>query len=80
MAGADNVSKVVAHFEEQILSGRWRRATCCRRRRAIASDMEVGRNVVREAIGRLASLGLVSTVHGSGTRSRGRRPADHADL
>src|SRR5262245_30509274 len=30
--------------------------------------MNIGRNVVREAIGRLASLGLVRTVHGSGTR------------
>src|SRR5262245_4677424 len=30
--------------------------------------MNVSRTVVREALGRLASLGLVRAVHGSGTR------------
>jgi len=68
MPGADNVSKVVAHFEEQILSGALAPGDLLPSERAIADEMEVGRNVVREAISRLASLGLVRTMHGSGTR------------
>ena len=68
MAGADNVSKVVSHFEELILSGALAPGDLLPSERAIASEMDVGRNVVREAISRLASLGLVCTVHGSGTR------------
>jgi DNA-binding FadR family transcriptional regulator len=68
VAGADNVSKVVAHFEEQILSGVLAPGDLLPSERAIAIEMDVGRNVVREAISRLASLGLVRTVHGSGTR------------
>jgi GntR family transcriptional repressor for pyruvate dehydrogenase complex len=68
VAGADNVSKVVSHFEEQILSGALAPGDLLPSERTIASEMDVGRNVVREAISRLASLGLVSTVHGSGTR------------
>jgi DNA-binding FadR family transcriptional regulator len=66
--GSDNVSKVVARFEEQILSGVLAPGDLLPSERAIADEMEVGRNVVREAIGRLASLGLVRTMHGSGTR------------
>jgi DNA-binding FadR family transcriptional regulator len=59
---------VVAHFEEQILSGALAPGDLLPSERAIAVEMDVGRNVVREAISRLASLGLVRTVHGSGTR------------
>lgn len=68
MPGVDNVSKVVAHFEEQILSGTLSAGDLLPSERDVARQMEVGRNVVREAFGRLASLGLVRTVHGSGTR------------
>jgi DNA-binding FadR family transcriptional regulator len=68
VAGADNVSKVVSHFEELILSGALAPGDLLPSERAIASEMDVGRNVVREAISRLASMGLVSTMHGSGTR------------
>jgi GntR family transcriptional repressor for pyruvate dehydrogenase complex len=59
---------VVSHFEEQILSGALAPGDLLPSERAIAAELDVGRNVVREAIGKLASMGLVRTVHGSGTR------------
>ncbi len=68
MAGADRVSELVGHFEQQILSGRLAPGDLLPSERSVSVEMNVSRSVVREAINRLASLGLVRSVHGSGTR------------
>src|SRR5262249_14746359 len=59
---------LVEHFEQQILSGKLAPGDSLPSERAIVRDLGVSRTVVREALGRLASLGLVRSVHGSGTR------------
>ena len=68
MAGADRVSELVGHFEQQILSGKFAPGDLLPSERSISVELNVSRSVVREAINRLASLGLVRSVHGSGTR------------
>ena len=68
MAGADRVSRVAKHFEDAILSGQLQPGDPLPPERDISAQLGVSRSVVREAIGRLASLGLVKSVHGSGTR------------
>lgn len=68
MAAVDRVSELVEHFEQLILSGKLAPGDQLPAERAISLDMDVSRSVVREAISRLASLGLVRSVHGSGTR------------
>jgi DNA-binding FadR family transcriptional regulator len=68
VAGADRVSELVAHFEQQILSGKLGPGDLLPSERSISIDLGVSRSVVREALGRLASLGLVRSLHGSGTR------------
>src|SRR5262245_16801567 len=68
MAGADRVSELVAHFEKLILTGELAPGDLPPAERVLSAERNVSRSVVREAIGRLASLGLVRSVHGSGTR------------
>jgi GntR family transcriptional repressor for pyruvate dehydrogenase complex len=68
VAGADRVSELVGHFEQQILSGKFAPGDLLPSERSLSVEMNVSRSVVREAINRLASLGLVRSVHGSGTR------------
>lgn len=68
MAEADRVSVVVAHFEQRILSGELTPGDLLPSERSISTDLGVSRSVVREALNRLASLGLVASKHGSGTR------------
>jgi len=68
VAGADRVSELVAHFERRILAGELAPGDLLPPERAISLERGVSRSVVREAISRLASLGLVRSVHGSGTR------------
>jgi GntR family transcriptional repressor for pyruvate dehydrogenase complex len=68
MAQADRVSEVVAQLEEAILSGRLTPGEQLPAERILSVELGVSRSVVREAIGRLASMGLVRSVHGSGTR------------
>jgi DNA-binding FadR family transcriptional regulator len=68
MSTADRVTKVVRHLEQTILSGQLTPGDSLPSEREISANLRVSRSVVREAIGRLASLGLVSSVHGSGTR------------
>lgn len=65
---ADRVSPIVAHFEQRILSGELAPGDTLPPERALCEAFDVGRSTVREAINRLASLGLVRSVHGSGTR------------
>ena len=67
-AEGNRVEELVAHFERRILSGELAPGDLLPAERVISAEMAVSRSVVREAIGRLASLGLVRSVHGSGTR------------
>jgi DNA-binding FadR family transcriptional regulator len=64
----DRVAEVVRHIEERISSGQLAPGDLLPSERQLCADLGVGRSSVREAIGRLASLGLVSSIHGSGTR------------
>src|SRR5262245_65521989 len=68
MSRVDRVSQVVDRFERAILSGELAPGDLMPSEREISAAMGVSRSVVREALGRLASLGLVRSVHGSGTR------------
>lgn len=68
MSTADRVSHVVAHLEQQILSGKFAPGDLLPPEREISTQLGVSRSVVREALGRLASVGLVKSHHGSGTR------------
>lgn len=74
MTGVDRVSQVVAHLEQQILSGELAPGDSLPPEREISSRMGVSRSVVREALGRLASMGLVQSQHGSGTRVQAPSP------
>jgi DNA-binding FadR family transcriptional regulator len=67
MLRTDRVSQVVSRFEEAILSGQLAPGDQIPSEREISAEMGVSRSVVREALNRLASLGLVRSVHGSGT-------------
>ena len=68
MSRIDRVSQVAEHFERAILSGELAAGALLPSERDLSAQMGVSRSVVREALGRLASLGLVRSVHGSGTR------------
>jgi DNA-binding FadR family transcriptional regulator len=68
VAGVDRVSELVGHFERQILSGALAPGDLLPSERSLVAGLGVSRSVVREALSRLASLGLVRSVHGSGTR------------
>lgn len=68
MAQSDLVSRVADHLERAILSGEFAAGDPLPAEREISTHMGVSRSVVREAIGRLVSLGLVKSVQGSGTR------------
>jgi GntR family transcriptional regulator, sialic acid-inducible nan operon repressor len=68
MSRVDRVSQVVSRFEQAILSGALVPGEQIPSEREISAQMGVSRSVVREALGRLASLGLVRSIHGSGTR------------
>jgi GntR family transcriptional repressor for pyruvate dehydrogenase complex len=67
MSRTDRVSEVVSRFEQAILSGQLAPGDQIPSEREISAQMSISRSVVREALGRLASLGLVRSVHGSGT-------------
>lgn len=68
MPHADLVTQTARRLEQAILSGRLTAGDHLPSEREISAEMGVSRSVVREALGRLASLGLVRSVHGSGTR------------
>jgi DNA-binding FadR family transcriptional regulator len=65
---ADRVAEIVAHLEQMILAGKLKPDDRLPPERDLAADWNVSRSVVREAIGRLAALGLVRSRQGSGTR------------
>jgi GntR family transcriptional repressor for pyruvate dehydrogenase complex len=68
MPRADNVSRVADHFERAILAGELAPGTLLPSEREISAQMNVSRSVVREALGRLASAGLVCIRARSGAR------------
>lgn len=68
MPPIDRVSQVVNWLEAEIVSGKMAPGDALPSERDISAQLGVSRSVVREAIGRLASLGLVRSQHGSGTR------------
>jgi GntR family transcriptional repressor for pyruvate dehydrogenase complex len=68
MSRIDRVSQVAERLEQRILSGELAPGTQIPSEREISAQLGVSRSVVREALGRLASLGLVRSIHGSGTR------------
>jgi len=68
MSRIDRVSKIAGRLEQQILSGELAPGAQIPSERDISAKLGVSRSVVREALGRLASLGLITSVHGSGTR------------
>jgi GntR family transcriptional repressor for pyruvate dehydrogenase complex len=67
-ATADRVAEIVAHLEQMILAGKLKPDDRLPPERDLATDWNVSRSVVREAIGRLAAIGLVKSRQGSGTR------------
>ena len=64
----DLVTQTARKLEQDILSGQMAPGDLLPSEREISAEMGVSRSVVREALGRLASLGLVRSLHGSGTR------------
>lgn len=68
MSRTDRVSQLADELERAILSGTYSAGDLLPSERELSSQRGVSRTVVREALGRLASLGLVRSVHGSGTR------------
>jgi GntR family transcriptional repressor for pyruvate dehydrogenase complex len=68
MSKVDRVSQIAEQFERAILSGELPPGNLLPSERDLSARLGVSRSVVREALGRLASLGLVKSVHGSGTR------------
>ncbi len=68
MSRTDAVTQLADSLEQAILSGELRPGDLLPSERDISTQRQVSRSVVREALGRLASLGLVRSVHGSGTR------------
>jgi len=68
MSRIDRVSEIAQQLEQAILSGRLSPGDQLPSERDISAQMGVSRSVVREALGRLASLGLLQAQHGSGTR------------
>lgn len=64
---ADRVAEITAHLEQLILSGTFKAGDRLPPERELAEQWNVSRSVVREAIGRLAGVGLVHSRQGSGT-------------
>ncbi len=67
MSRIDRVRQIADQFEQAILSGELAAGKRLPSERKLCAQLGVSRSVVREALGRLASLGLVRSVHGSGT-------------
>lgn len=64
----DRVAQVVQHLESSILSGKLGPGDRLPAERQLSEDLGVSRSVVREALGRLATVGLIESRQGSGTR------------
>jgi GntR family transcriptional repressor for pyruvate dehydrogenase complex len=68
MSRTDHVSYVADQLERAILSGEFAAGDLLPSERELSDRLNVSRSVVREALGQLRSLGLIRSVHGSGTR------------
>jgi DNA-binding FadR family transcriptional regulator len=68
MSKVDRVSQVAGDLERAILAGELATGEQLPSERELSARLGVSRSVVREALHRLASLGLVKSIHGSGTR------------
>jgi GntR family transcriptional repressor for pyruvate dehydrogenase complex len=68
MSRVDRVTEIASQLEREILSGKLAPGELLPSERDISARLGVSRSVVREALHRLGSLGLVRSVHGSGTR------------
>lgn len=68
MARVDHVALLVERLERAILAGEYAPGDQLPSERDLAAERGVSRSVVREALNRLASIGLVRSQHGSGTR------------
>jgi GntR family transcriptional regulator, transcriptional repressor for pyruvate dehydrogenase complex len=68
MSHTDHVSQVAEQLEHAILCGEFMAGDLLPSERELSAQLGVSRSVVREALGRLGSLGLIRSVHGSGTR------------
>lgn len=66
--GVDRVAEITAHLERLILAGTLKTDDRLPPERDLAEQWKVSRSVIREAIGRLAAIGLVRSRQGSGTR------------
>lgn len=67
-APSDRVAEVTARLEELILSRAMKPGDKLPAERDLSERLEVSRSVVREAIGRLQSVGRIVRRHGSGSR------------
>jgi DNA-binding FadR family transcriptional regulator len=65
---ADRVSEVTHVLKRRIVRGELAVGERLPSERRLCAEMRVSRSVIREALGRLASLGLVESRQGSGTR------------
>lgn len=65
---ADRVAHVVDHLERRIFSGEFKPGDLLPAERELSAELGVSRSVVREALGKLDSLGVVQRRQGSGTR------------
>src|SRR5262245_24765393 len=68
MSTVDRVTDLAHLLERDILSGKLAPGHRLPSERELSIEHGVSRSVVREALGHLESLGLLSRVHGSGTR------------
>jgi len=66
--GLDRVSDISRQLERAIVQGEYSPGQRLPPERLLSSQFQVSRSVIREALGRLASLGLVESRQGSGTR------------
>ena len=67
-AATDRVSEISRQLEHAILSGQLAEGDFLPAERRLSEQYGVSRSVIREALGRLTSLGLVESRHGSGSR------------
>jgi GntR family transcriptional repressor for pyruvate dehydrogenase complex len=68
MSRTDSVTQLAEDLERRILAGELAPGDQLPSERDLSTQLGVSRSVVREALGRLTSLGLIQSVHGSGTR------------
>jgi len=68
MKTTDHVTELADALEKAILKGKYQAGDALPSERELSARWGVSRSVVREALGRLTSLGLIRSRHGSGTR------------